>query len=38
MFHCHNLTHAEDGMVAHLIYEGVSTRFQLGGDAGNLPE
>jgi FtsP/CotA-like multicopper oxidase with cupredoxin domain len=38
MDHCHNLAHAKDGMVAHLMYEGVSTDFVVGGDAHNHPE
>jgi FtsP/CotA-like multicopper oxidase with cupredoxin domain len=38
MDHCHNLKHAEDGMVAHLMYEGVSTPFRIGGAADNQPE
>jgi len=31
MDHCHNLQHAADGMVAHLMYEGVSTPFTING-------
>ncbi len=38
MDHCHNLTHAADGLVAHLMYEGVSTPYVVGGDADNAPE
>lgn len=38
MAHCHNLQHATQGMVVHLIYEGVSTPFALGGSVGNRPE
>ena len=39
MDHCHNLEHAEDGMVAHLMYEGVDTPFRIGdGPADNTPE
>jgi FtsP/CotA-like multicopper oxidase with cupredoxin domain len=38
MDHCHNLKHAADGMVAHLMYEGVSTPFRIGGAADNQPE
>ncbi len=38
MDHCHNLTHAADGLVAHLMYEGVSTPYVVGGDAENSPE
>lgn len=36
--HCHHLKHAADGMVAHLMYEGVSTPYKIGGTAGNRPE
>jgi FtsP/CotA-like multicopper oxidase with cupredoxin domain len=38
MAHCHNLDHARQGMVVHLVYEGISTPFDLGGAAGNRPE
>jgi len=38
MDHCHNLEHAKDGMVAHLMYEGVTTPFRIGGAAENQPE
>jgi FtsP/CotA-like multicopper oxidase with cupredoxin domain len=38
MDHCHNLTHAVDGLVAHLMYEGITTPFLVGGTAGNRPE
>lgn len=36
--HCHTLPHAVDGLIAHLMYDGVSTPFTIGGDAGNRPE
>jgi FtsP/CotA-like multicopper oxidase with cupredoxin domain len=36
--HCHNLKHAAQGMVAHLMYEGVTTPYTLGGHADNNPE
>ena len=36
--HCHSLPHAADGLVAHLMYEGVSTPYVVGGDAENSPE
>jgi FtsP/CotA-like multicopper oxidase with cupredoxin domain len=36
--HCHTLPHAVDGLVAHLMYEGVSTPFTINGMAGNQPE
>ena len=38
MDHCHNLEHAADGMVAHLMYTGVTTPFEVGGPAANRPE
>jgi FtsP/CotA-like multicopper oxidase with cupredoxin domain len=36
--HCHHLKHAAEGMVAHLMYEGVTTPYRVGGTAGNRPE
>lgn len=38
MDHCHNLTHAAEGLVAHLMYEGVTTPYKVGGRTGNRPE
>jgi FtsP/CotA-like multicopper oxidase with cupredoxin domain len=38
MDHCHNLPHARDGLTTHVAYEGVTTPFRLGDDAGNHPE
>jgi len=38
MDHCHNLPHAAQGLVAHLMYEGVTSSFRVGGAAGNEPE
>jgi FtsP/CotA-like multicopper oxidase with cupredoxin domain len=38
MDHCHNLQHAVEGLVAHLMYEGITTPFVVGGTAGNEPE
>jgi FtsP/CotA-like multicopper oxidase with cupredoxin domain len=38
MDHCHNLNHAAQGMVTHLMYEGVTTPYKLGSDSGNEPE
>ncbi|GAB4100355.1 multicopper oxidase family protein [Sinomonas halotolerans] len=38
MAHCHTLAHALDGLVAHVMYEGVSTPFTVNGAAGNQPE
>jgi FtsP/CotA-like multicopper oxidase with cupredoxin domain len=38
MEHCHNLVHAKQGLVAHLMYQGVTTRFRLGRHTANYPE
>ena len=38
MDHCHNLQHAAEGLVAHLMYAGVSTPYVVGGSAVNQPE
>lgn len=38
MDHCHNLPHAAEGLMAHLVYDGVSTPFRIGGPAANAPE
>jgi FtsP/CotA-like multicopper oxidase with cupredoxin domain len=38
MDHCHNLPHAAEGLVAHLMYEGVTTPYKIGGAADNEPE
>jgi FtsP/CotA-like multicopper oxidase with cupredoxin domain len=38
MDHCHNLKHAADGMVAHLMYEGFDTPYRLAGPAENRQE
>jgi FtsP/CotA-like multicopper oxidase with cupredoxin domain len=38
MDHCHNLKHAAQGLVTHLMYEGVTTPYKLGSDSGNEPE
>jgi len=38
MDHCHNLTHASEGLVAHLMYEGVTEPFFVGGAPKNRPE
>ncbi len=38
MDHCHNLPHATEGLVAHLMYEGVTEPFRVGGESGNSPE
>ncbi|MEU8221575.1 multicopper oxidase family protein [Kribbella sp. NPDC048915] len=36
--HCHNLPHAAEGLITHLMYNGVTTGFRLGGAADNQPE
>jgi FtsP/CotA-like multicopper oxidase with cupredoxin domain len=38
MDHCHNLPHAAQGLVAHLLYEGVTEPFRVGGGPENQPE
>ena len=38
MDHCHQLKHAADGLVAHLMYEGIGTPYLVGGPAANSPE
>ncbi|MBN9792239.1 multicopper oxidase family protein [Pseudonocardia sp. TMWB2A] len=38
MDHCHNLTHPSEGLMAHLMYEGVTTPYRVGGPSGNDPE
>jgi FtsP/CotA-like multicopper oxidase with cupredoxin domain len=38
MDHCHNLKHAAEGMVAHLMYEGFDTPYRIAGPADNRPE
>ena len=38
MDHCHNLPHAAEGLMAHLMYDGVSSSFRVGDAAGNQPE
>ena len=36
MDHCHQLKHAAEGLTAHLMYEGVTTPYRIGGP--NTPE
>ncbi len=36
--HCHTLPHAVDGLVAHVMYDAVTTPFTINGAAGNHPE
>jgi FtsP/CotA-like multicopper oxidase with cupredoxin domain len=38
MDHCHNLKHAKEGLVTHLMYDGVTTPYRIGEDTGNTPE
>ena len=38
MDHCHNLKHAAQGMIAHLMYDGVDTPYRIAGPADNQPE
>ena len=38
MDHCHNLPHAREGLMTHLMYAGVGTPYLLGRDPGNVPE
>ena len=38
MEHCHNLSHAAQGLTMHVAYEGVTTPFRIGNDAHNHPE
>ena len=38
MDHCHNLKHAAQGMVAHLMYEGFDTPYRIAGPAENQPD
>ncbi|MGH3369242.1 MAG: multicopper oxidase family protein, partial [Nocardioidaceae bacterium] len=38
MDHCHNLPHAAQGLVAHLMYAGYTTPYVVGGPARNEPE
>ena len=38
MDHCHNLPHASQGLVTHLMYDGVTEPFRIGGDHRNEPE
>ena len=38
MDHCHQLPHAAEGLVAHLMYEGYTTPYKIGGKTANQPE
>ena len=34
----HNLPHAVEGLMTHVMYEGVTTPYLLGPESGNEPE
>ncbi len=36
--HCHNLPHAAQGLIAHLMYDGVTTHYEIGDSTDNQPE
>ncbi len=38
MFHCHVLLHADFGMSAMVVYERVTTAYEIGSRSGNNPE
>jgi FtsP/CotA-like multicopper oxidase with cupredoxin domain len=38
MDHCHNLQHATEGLVTHLMYTGVTEPYRVGGEHENQPE
>ncbi|MBT8159837.1 MULTISPECIES: multicopper oxidase family protein [Arthrobacter] len=38
MDHCHNLSHARDGMMFHLAYGGISSPYNHDGGSRNHPE
>ena len=38
MDHCHNLPHAVEGLITHLMYDGVTTPLRMGKDTGDEPE
>lgn len=38
MDHCHNLQHAAAGMTMHLMYEGVTSPYEVGSSTVNHPE
>lgn len=37
MDHCHSLPHAAQGLVAHLMYAGVTTPYRVGADRAGKP-
>ena len=38
MDHCHNLKHAAQGLVSHLMYDNVTDPYHVGGHSNNEPE
>ncbi|MDR7276800.1 multicopper oxidase family protein [Catenuloplanes atrovinosus] len=38
MDHCHNLDHANNGMLMHVMYDGVTSPYEVGHDTVNHPE
>lgn len=38
MDHCHNLRHAREGLMTHLMYDGHTTPFLMSRHEGNRPE
>lgn len=38
MFHCHDLSHASEGMDMMVAYDNVTTPYVIGGRSGNHPE
>ncbi|GHO97599.1 copper oxidase [Reticulibacter mediterranei] len=38
MDHCHNLSHAAQGMDMMVVYPNISTPFNVGQELGNIPE
>jgi FtsP/CotA-like multicopper oxidase with cupredoxin domain len=38
MDHCHNLDHAAMGMTMHLMYENVTSSYEVGSKSGNIPD
>jgi FtsP/CotA-like multicopper oxidase with cupredoxin domain len=38
MDHCHNLDHAAVGMTMHLMYDHVTSSYEVGTKSGNIPD
>jgi FtsP/CotA-like multicopper oxidase with cupredoxin domain len=38
MDHCHNLNHVAAGMMLHLMYDQVTSSYEMGTKSGNLPD